>query len=138
MSEPEKFEEIKQRMLDKNEAQYGSEIREKYGHEFVDASNAKLMGLTAEQYSRVQKLSSQVNEKLKSACEQGDPASPLAQQVCALHKEWLGYFWSHYSKEAHLGLAQMYVDDLRFKEYYDAVGEGCAEFLRDALTIYCQ
>jgi len=45
----------------------------------------------------------------------------LAQKVCALHKEWLEYFWNHYSKEAHLGLAQTYVDDPRFKKYYDAI-----------------
>ncbi|HBO34790.1 MAG TPA: hypothetical protein DD636_08690 [Anaerolineaceae bacterium] len=50
----------------------------------------------------------------------------------------MGYFWSHYSKEAHLGLAQMYVNDSRFKEYYDKLGVGCADFLRDALAVFCQ
>jgi hypothetical protein len=55
-----------------------------------------------------------------------------------LHKEWLGYFWDHYSKEAHLGLAQTYVEDPRFGKYYDAVAVGCAEFLRDAIMIYCE
>lgn len=138
ISDQEKFEELKQGMLVENEAQYGIEIRDKYGDEIVDASNAKLMGLTAQQFERAQELSSQINEKLKSACEQGDPSSPIAQEVCELHKEWLGFFWSHYSKEAHLGLAQMYVDDPRFKAYYDAIDAGCAEFLRDALTIFCQ
>ena len=138
MSDDVKFEGLKQRMLENNEAQYGPEIRNQYGDEIVEASNAKLMGLTAEQYARVQELSSQINEKLKSACEQGNPSSQLAQEVCNLHKEWLGYYWTHYSKEAHLGLAQMYVDDPRFKAYYDAVGAGCAEFLRDSLAIFCQ
>lgn len=138
MSDKEKFEGFKQNMLNENEDKYGKEARALYGDEVVDASNAKLMGLTLQEYAHVQELSSQLNEKLKQACEQGDPTSPLGQQVCALHKEWLGYFWSHHSKEAHLGLAQMYVDDPRFKEYYENVGVGCAEFLRDALTVFCQ
>ena len=39
-------------------------------------------------------------------------------------------------KEAHAGVAQMYVCDERFKEYYDKHGEGLAEFLRDAIVEY--
>ncbi len=35
-----------------------------------------------------------------------------------------------------MGLAQMYVDDERFKAYYDKIVPGCAEFLRDAMKIY--
>jgi hypothetical protein len=53
-----------------------------------------------------------------------------------LHKQWLSYYWSEYSKEAHAGLAQMYVDDERFKAYYDEKQPGTAEFLRDAIYIY--
>lgn len=138
MSNKEKFEGFKQKMLDENEKQYGKEIREKFGDAIVDASNARMMGLTAEQYEKVQNLSCQINDTLKTAFENGDPSSELAQKVCALHKEWLGYFWDHYSKEAHLGLAQSYVDDPRFRKYYDAIAVGCAEFLRDAIKIYCE
>ena len=83
-------------------------------------------------------MSRSINDSLKLAFEQGDPSSELAQKVCAMHKEWLEYSWNHYSKQAHLGLAQMYVADPRFKKYYDDIAEGCAEFLRDALTIYCR
>lgn len=138
MMDKEKFEGFKREMLDENEKQYGKEIREKYGDDIVDASNAKMMGLTVEQYERAQELSRQINDSLKVAFEQGDPSSQLAQKVCALHKEWLGYYWNQYSKEAHLGLAQTYVDDPRFRKYYDDIAVGCAEFLRDAIRIYCQ
>jgi hypothetical protein len=31
----------------------------------------------------------------------------------------------------------MYVCDERFKAYYDSIAPGCAEFLRDALEVYC-
>lgn len=37
-----------------------------------------------------------------------------------------------------MGLAQMYVDDPRFSEYYDKIAPGCAAFLRDAVIIYCK
>lgn len=137
MSDREKFEGFKRKMIEENEKRFGREVREKYGDEAMEASNAKLMGLTAEQYARLEELSRQINDNLKKAFEQGDPSSELSQKVCALHKEWLGYYWDSYSKEAHLGLAQMYVEDPRFREYYDAIAVGCAEFLRDAIKIYC-
>jgi len=138
MSDKEKFQGFKKKMLSENEAQYGKEIREKYGDDMVDASNAKLMGLTVKQYERSQELSNQINASLKIAFELGDPSSALAQEVCALHKEWLGTYWDHYSKEAHMGLAQTYVDDPRFRKYYDDLSEGCAAFLYEAIKIYCK
>ncbi|HML36493.1 MAG TPA: MerR family transcriptional regulator [Bacillota bacterium] len=138
MSDKEKFEGFKQKMIEKNEQQYGKEIRKRFGDAVIDGSNAKMMKLTADQYEAWQKLSMQINESLKIAFEQGDPSGELAQQVCEMHKAWLEYSWTHYSKEAHLELAQMYVSDPRFKEYYDSIEEGCAEFLLEALKVYCK
>ena len=138
MSNKEKFKGFQQKLIDQNEKQYGKEIREKFGSDTIDASNTKLMGLTENQYAKAQELSRQISESLKTAYEQGDPTSELAQKVCALHKEWLGFFWSCYSKEAHIGLAQMYVDDSRFRKYYDEIAAGCAVFLRDAILVYCK
>ena len=137
MSTKEKFEGFKKNMIEENETQFGREARKKYGDEAIDAGNAKLMGLSEKQFADMHELSQKINETLKAAFEQKDPAGALAQQVCAMHKEWLGYTWSSYSKEAHRGLAQLYVDDTRFKAYYDSISMGCAEFLRDAIEIYC-
>ena len=43
-----------------------------------------------------------------------------------------------YSKEKHRGIAEMYVSDERFKAYYNKIENGCADFLRDAINIYCK
>ncbi|MGE5423485.1 MAG: MerR family transcriptional regulator [Ignavibacteriales bacterium] len=136
MSDNEKFEGFKQTLIDDNEKKYGSEIREKYGEEAVERSNQKMKNMTEEQYASFEKLSNELNETLKIACAEGDPSGDLAQKACELHKQWLLNFWEKYSKEAHMELAQMYVDDERFKAYYDNIAPGCAEFLRDALSIY--
>lgn len=138
MKDSEKFEGFTQRMVDDNERLYGAEARAKYGDEAVDRSNAKVRGMSKEQYERLERLTQEVNETLQAAFEQGDPAGPLAQKACDLHRQWLSFFWDAYSKEAHAGLAQMYVDDPRFTAYYDKIAKGCAAFLRDAVAIYCQ
>lgn len=138
MSDKEKFDGFIQKLVDDNERQYGTEIREKYGDNVIDRSNAKVKGMSEEQYAEVESLSEELNETLKTAFEQGDPSSELAQKACELHKKWLCYFWDHYSREAHIGVTQMYVDDPRFTAYYDKIAPGCAAFLRDAVLIYCK
>lgn len=138
MQDNEKFEGFKQNLIDDNEKLYGDEIREKYGAGAVTRSNAKVKGMTKEQYTEVERLTGELNNTLKEAFQQGDPASELAQKACELHKQWLCFYWDSYSKEAHIGVTQMYVDDPRFTEYYDKIAVGCAAFLRDAVLIFCE
>jgi hypothetical protein len=68
--------------------------------------------------------------------ETKDPAGELAQKTVELHRQWLSIYWPEYSKEAHMGLAQMYVDDPRFTAYYDKARPETAVFLRDAVSVY--
>ena len=138
MSDKEKFEGFLKKMVDDNEQKYGKEIREKYGKETVDHSNAKLLNMSREQYAELERLTNELNETLKLAVESGDPGGELAQKACELHKKWLCFYWDEYSKEAHIGITQMYVDDPRFAAYYEKIAPGCAEFLRDAVAIYCR
>ena len=138
MSDKEKFEGFLQEKVNENEKAYGAEIRAKYGDDTVDQSNAKLKGMTEAQYAEVERLSEEINETLKAAFEAGDPAGELAQKTAALHKEWLCYFWPAYSPEAHIGVAQMYVDDPRFAAHYDNIVPGGAVFLRDAIRVFCR
>ncbi|MFD2613877.1 MerR family transcriptional regulator [Paenibacillus gansuensis] len=136
MSDKEKFEGFKQKLIDDNEAKYGKEVREKYGDDTVNKSNAKVKGMTEEQHEQLTRLTEEVTDTLAAAFQTGDPAGELAQKAADLHKQWLTFYWDSYSKEAHAGLAQMYVDDERFTAYYDAKQPGTAAFLRDAVYIY--
>lgn len=136
MSDQEKFEGFKKRLVEENEKKYGDEVRERWGEEALEASNQKVLNMSQEDYEKVTKLAEDVNQTLAKAMETGDPASEIAQRAADLHKQWLTFYWKEYSKEAHVGLAQMYVDDERFKVYYDKVKPGAAEFLRDAILVY--
>ncbi|MDU0204072.1 MULTISPECIES: MerR family transcriptional regulator [Paenibacillus] len=136
MSNTEKFEGFKQQLIDENENKYGKQIREKYGDEQVNKSNQKLKNMTQDEHDEVTRLTQEVISTLAEAFKTGDPASEAAQKAAELHKQWLSYYWSEYNKEAHAGLAQMYVDDERFKAYYDDKQPGTAQFLRDAIRIY--
>jgi DNA-binding transcriptional MerR regulator len=136
MSDKEKFEGFKNQMIEENEAKYGGEIREKYGKDTIENSNKKLKNMTEEQYKEVTALEAAVIDKLSKAMKTGNPASELAQEAANLHKQWLSYYWDNYTKEAHAGIAQMYVADERFTQYYDKEQPGTTEFLRDAILIF--
>lgn len=136
MSDQEKFEGFKQKMIDDNEKKYGKEIRKKYGNDVIDKSNKMIKGMTEEQYKQLEELGETVIDTLKAAFATGDPAGELAQKAADLHRQWLNYSWDHYTEEAHAGLAQMYVDDERFTAYYDKDQPGTAAFLRDAILVY--
>ena len=137
MSDAEKFDGFKQKIIDDNERQYGSEIREKYGSQAVEDSNARLMGMSKEQYDESERLRLNFEETLKAAFSSGNPAGELAQKACDLHRQWLCVYYTKYSKEYHMGLGEMYVADERFRANYDKLAPGCTEFLRDAINIYC-
>lgn len=136
MSEKEMFQGFKQKLLVDNENKYGNEVREKYGDEAVNKSNNKIKGMSQKQYEEVTRLETEVRETLYQAFMTGDPGGELGQKAADLHRQWISRFWDSYTKEAHAGVAQMYVDDDRFKAYYDIEQAGIAEFLRDAVFIF--
>lgn len=136
MADNEKFQGFKQQLVDDNEQQYGQEIRGKYGEDTIDQSNAKMLKMSEEKYEEFKRLEQEVLEVLEEACNTGDPAGEQAQKAADLHKQWLAFTWPSYSKEAHAGLAQLYVDDERFAAYYDKASKDGARFLRDAILIY--
>ncbi len=136
MSDTEKFECFKQKMIDDNENKYGEEIREKYGSDTVEKSYEKLKSMTQEDFEMITRLEKDYKDVLAEAFKSGNPAGELAQKAVDLHRQWLSYFWRSYSKEAHAGLAEMYVNDERFRANYDDKQPGTAEFLRDAIYVY--
>ena len=134
MSDTEKFAAFKRGAIAENDIKYGKEIREKYGNDEVEASNRKLLNMTEEEYGRFQKLGQDILEGLEKVVLAGEnPAAEEGRRLALMHKEWLGFTWPEYSREAHNGLVDMYLADERFKEYYDKEVPGCAAFLAEAV-----
>lgn len=136
MSNEEKFEGFKKRLINENEEKYGQEIRELYGKEAIKKSNEKVKNMSKEEHERMTNIEDELMKTLQDAMQTGNPAGELAQKAADLHRQWLSFYWGSYNKEAHAGLVRMYVTDERFKQYYDKNQPGTAEFLRDAVLKY--
>ena len=139
MCDGKKFKGFKGKLVEENEAKYGAEVRERYGDKAADESNARMMDITQEQYDRLQSISGEILGRLEAAVTL--EAAPDSEEGCAiasLHKDFLGFTWPSYTKEAHQGLVQMYLEDERFTAYYDKKIVGCAKFLRDAVFAWTE
>ena len=93
--------------------------------------------MTPAQYQQAQALSAQLEGLLYKAVFEGDATGLLAQKAFSLHKQWLCHYWPSYTKQAHKGLAALYLSDQRFTAYYDAIAPGAAQFLHDAILAAC-
>lgn len=137
MSDQEKFQAFKERLIRENEEKYGAEIREKYGDEEMDASNQKLLNMTEEEWERFHSLGAEICNRLKEAVLAGiKPDSEEAKRIVILHKEWLSKTWKQYTAEAHKAIANGYICDERFKMYYDKEVPGCAQLLEQAIRFW--
>lgn len=141
MSDLEKFECFKQKVIRENEETYGAEVRARYGNEVMDRANARTAQLTQEQYWAMTTLEEEIRSRLEAAVRTGaDPAGDVGLDLAMRHKTWLSHSWEErrYSPEAHRMLAAMYTEDERFTAYYDRVLPGCAAFLRAAIEAHIQ
>lgn len=139
MNDSEKFAAFKANKIAENEAQFGKEIREKYGEKAVRAANDKWSHLTPSQYEQLQEaeIALFANLKILAQSDQIDLDSTIAHQVFDAHKAWLQVAAPFYNQKYHRGLADMYVADERFAAYYnDRVEADVVDILHDIIYHY--
>ena len=68
----------------------------------------------------------------------GSAASDTAQQLVKKLQDYITANFYHCTDDILAGLGQMYVCDERFKNNIDKNGEGTAEFVAEAIKIYCK
>lgn len=131
MDDEKRFEAIKARGLKEFEEAYGTEARERYGDANIDAANERIMSLTRDEWDAKDLLEETIKVQLRLAMASGDPEGGEAAELAHMHERWMRIHWGEaYDRETHLTLVRGYLDDPRFKDYYDtAAGDGGAEFL---------
>lgn len=136
MTASDKFSAFKEQQITQNEQQYGDEIRSKYGNDQVDKANKKYLRLTQADMDEMKLVEKQLFEQLGVYVENPDVDTKLAKEIFELHKLWLSFTLPAYSAEMHKGIVTMYVEDERFKMYYDEKEPGSAEALYNIIQHY--
>lgn len=116
---------------------YAAESRKKWGEtaaykEFSEKNHTKEQ--QNEAFSGMENLISEFAE-----CKIGG-ASPDCEKAQALVKKWQDFITENFytcTKEILSGLGEMYAADNRFAANIDRHGDGTAEFMCDAIRVYC-
>lgn len=134
MSDQQRLEGFGQKLVEENERRYGKEIREKYGEETVEKANCKVAAMTKTDWEALELRRADLYNALAAAMPRG-AGSPEALEAAQAYVQYLSAF-GDYPPEAILGLGDLYVQDERFTQHFDAHTPGLAAFTRDALHAY--
>ena len=118
---------------------YAQEAERRWGDSAVGAqSQARTGRYTKEDWLRIKAEAEAGNEAFTAALRGGVPADSevamdLAEQARAHIVRWF-YDCSH---EIHRGLAQLYLDDPRFRRGYEDREPGLTRYVHDAIVANC-
>ena len=118
---------------------YKAEAKEKWGGTDAYKEHAeKTKGYSKEKWNN---LTDEMDELFSefSACMRngGEPASEEAQSLVKILQDYISENFYFCTKEILAGLGQMYAFDERFKNNIDKNGDGTAEFVGEAIEVYC-
>ncbi|SHI02255.1 DNA-binding transcriptional regulator, MerR family [Clostridium collagenovorans DSM 3089] len=126
------YEEIK-----KHEEKYKEEVKERYGKTSAyKESKEKTSKYSKGEWENIMGEAAEIYEGLAALMDE----NPSNEKVQELVGKWRSHISKNYyncTLEIFRGLALMYVADERFTENIDKYGGGLAQFLSEAMNIYC-
>ncbi|WP_122641946.1 MerR family transcriptional regulator [Luxibacter massiliensis] len=133
----ERFIGLQKRFREGDFSKYQNELVRLYSAQQLDTYKTKTSSMTFYEISEINALERYIKYNLEKMMKNktGVP-SLLAHDTFIRHKEWLSYMLSPLTPEIYLSIAEKYVADTRFKEYYDIHTNGCAQLLFDIITYY--
>lgn len=112
------------------------EVVRRWGENSLNDSENKVKMAGKEKFNEVKKRSEEINQRLANLMSL-DPGHDRVQDAIKDFHDNMNFYYE-VTKERLLGLGQMYVEDERFTAHYDLVKPGLAEFINDAIKVYCK
>ena len=133
MSEKEMFEGLG--TYERNEAEHGAEVRERWGDTTAYAESARRTSKYGEgDWIAIRDEAAAIEAALAELLSAGVPAeSEQAMDSAERHRGHISRWFYPCSHEMHANLAEMYVADPRFAEHYETRSTGLAAYVRDAV-----
>ena len=116
---------------------YADEVKERWGDtEAYKQSMERASKMTKADYEKYKQDSDAFMKKVAETMDKG-ATSPEFQALIAEHFKSLST-WYEPNFEMYRGLAKMYVDDPRFRAYYENYREGLAQVFSDGMTYFIE
>ncbi|QAS52539.1 MerR family transcriptional regulator [Halobacillus litoralis] len=137
MANEDRFKPFDRRHIEEHQKKYEKEVKERWGQtDAYKESKRKTSSYTDEDWKRIQEESNEIDRQIVDRMSQG-PEDEEVQRLIGEKRQHITDYFYECNTEIFCGLADMYVNDPRFTKNIDKWAEGYAEFLRDAMHIYC-
>lgn len=117
---------------------YAKEVKTRWGHTDAYAQSAeRTKEYGVKEWNAINSESSDILRQFGES----RALSPDSQEARLLVERWRSHISAHFyecTSEILAGLGDMYVSDERFRENIDKYGTGTAEFMANAIAVYCR
>ena len=126
--------------FEKNRKQYEEEAKEKWGNTEAYAQYAdKSKAYSKENYNALLAGMEEIFAQFARCMEQGvKPDAAEAQKQVKVLQDYITEHFYHCTNQILAGLGQMYVADERFRNNIDKHATGTADYVREAICVYCK
>lgn len=109
--------------------------RARYGNQVINSANEAILQMTQQEWNNKEHLEQKVIDLLKTMLKEKQCSKNQQQTLVETHRQWVALHWGTQPQgEIYKSLAQSYLEDERFKTYYDSqAGEGATELLVTAI-----
>lgn len=137
MSKEEMFKSFDMKEIEEHQKKYANEVKEKYGNsDAYRESQEKTSKYSKEDWANVMGRAGEIQIRIAELIDR-DPADREVQQAIGEWRQHITESFYNCTPEIFRGLGEMYTADERFTKNIDKYREGLAEFMRDAINIYC-
>ena len=117
--------------------EYRKEAREKYGEKAIESEN-RTAKYTKGDWRAIQDEYSEIYRAISDLMLKGvDPASAVVKKQIGRHFSMINEKFYSCTPQIFRGLGELYVNDARFTAFYENIEKGLAEYMRHAMTAYC-
>ena len=125
------------------QAEYESWLVERYGGDMqghIDDAKTKMKTWTGGDFTALQAEAAELESHMARAMAGGLPASSAAvRALMKRHHAWVGRSWkSPPSREAFIGLGDLYLENPDFKARYEAIAPGLTEYYATAMKAFAE
>jgi DNA-binding transcriptional MerR regulator len=136
MAKKDLFDGFDMEKIKEHQAQYSEETRQLYGKDVVEATERRVNGYSEDKWKEIHMTISGIYSSLAARMPYG-PADPEAQQAVAAWHQCITDHFYECTLEVFRGLGNLYVDDDRFTVNIDKHQNGLAQFMKEAMHVYC-
>lgn len=115
--------------------EYEKEAEQKYDPALVAESQKRVRSMSKDQWRRVQEEGDEITRSLAKLIG-GNPSSPEVQEAIGKHYRYLHNFYTP-NTAMYRCLGETYAADSRFRAYYDKYAPGLADFIKQAIDVFC-